>query len=81
MRGKSFSARLLFALILSTLTVAFSTAPLLAEDADGAKAATSPMPLITQPVDEHQLTVLKGNIHPLARPQFDLGTSPASLPE
>lgn len=80
MRGKSFSARLLFALILSTLTVAFSTAPLLAEDADGAKAATSPMPLITQPVDEHQLTVLKGNIHPLARPQFDLGTSPASLP-
>src|ERR1700733_14182606 len=80
MRGKSFSARLLFALVLSTLTVAFSTAPLLAEDADGAKAATSPMPLITQPVDEHQLTVLKGNIHPLARPQFDLGTAPASLP-
>src|ERR1700722_16449366 len=80
MRGKSFSARLLFALILSTLTVAFSTAPLLAEDADGAKAATSPMPLITQPVDEHQLTVLKGNIHPLARPQFDLGAAPASLP-
>jgi hypothetical protein len=37
-------------------------------------------PLITRPVDEHQLTVLKGNTHPLARPQFDLGTAAATLP-
>ena len=37
-------------------------------------------PLITQPVDEGQLTVLKGNTHPLARPAFDLGTAPATLP-
>jgi subtilase family serine protease len=37
-------------------------------------------PLITQTVDESQLTTLKGNTHPLARPQFDLGTAPASLP-
>ncbi len=37
-------------------------------------------PLITQPIDESQLTTLKGNTHPLARPQFDLGTAPASLP-
>ena len=37
-------------------------------------------PLITQPVDESQLTRLTGNTHPLARPQFDLGTAPASLP-
>jgi hypothetical protein len=37
-------------------------------------------PLITQAVDESQLTTLKGNTHPLARPQFDLGTAPASLP-
>jgi len=31
-------------------------------------------------VSEAQLTVLKGNTHPLARPQFDLGTAPATLP-
>jgi subtilase family serine protease len=31
-------------------------------------------------VDESQLTVLKGNTYPLARPEFDLGTAPASLP-
>jgi hypothetical protein len=37
-------------------------------------------PLITQAVDETRLTVLKGNTHPLARPQFDLGTAPATLP-
>src|SRR6202167_6083803 len=36
--------------------------------------------LITQPVDESHLTVLKGNTHPLARPEFDLGTAPATLP-
>ena len=39
-----------------------------------------PHPLITQPVDDSQLTVLKGNTHPLARPQFDLGAAPAALP-
>jgi pro-kumamolisin-like protein/Big-like domain-containing protein len=40
----------------------------------------APHPLITQPIDEGQLTVLKGNTHVLARPQFDLGTAPATLP-
>ena len=37
-------------------------------------------PLITQAVDESRLTVLRGNTHPLARPEFDLGTAPATLP-
>ena len=37
-------------------------------------------PLITQTLDESQLTTLRGNTHPLARPQFDLGTAPANLP-
>jgi hypothetical protein len=43
-------------------------------------AAAAPPPLITQAVDESQLTTLKGNTHPLARPQFDLGTAPSDLP-
>jgi hypothetical protein len=42
--------------------------------------ARLPHPLIIQPVSESQLTVLKGNTHPLARPEFDLGTAPAALP-
>src|SRR5580658_2328793 len=43
-------------------------------------AAAAPPPLITQAVDESQLATLKGNTHPLARPQFDLGTAPSDLP-
>jgi hypothetical protein len=37
-------------------------------------------PLITQAVDDSKLTVLKGNTHPLARPQFDLEAVPATQP-
>src|ERR1700680_417214 len=40
----------------------------------------SARPLITEAVDEGHLTVLSGNTHRLARPEFDLGTAPASLP-
>ncbi|MGB8321635.1 MAG: hypothetical protein WCE52_01615 [Candidatus Acidiferrum sp.] len=29
--------------------------------------------LVTQPVDEKNVVVLKGNVHPLARAQFDRG--------
>src|SRR5579859_7007842 len=48
---------------------------------DGAtKLMAAPRPLITQSLDEAQVTVLKGNTHPLARPEFDLGTAPATLP-
>lgn len=36
-------------------------------------------PLITRPVDESSLVTLRGNVHPLARPQFDRGPAPASL--
>jgi len=35
---------------------------------------------ITQPVDDTILTTLKGNVHPLAKPQFDKGPANASLP-
>src|SRR6202023_2881536 len=36
--------------------------------------------LITQPVDDTRLTVLKGNIHPSARPLFDFGRAVGDLP-
>ena len=42
-------------------------------------SAGVPRPPIRQAVDETHLTTLKGNTHPLARPQFDLGTAPATL--
>jgi hypothetical protein len=37
-------------------------------------------PLVTEQLDEAKLAVLKGNTHPLARREFDLGTAPATLP-
>jgi hypothetical protein len=37
-------------------------------------------PLIVQPLDETKLTVLKGNTHMLAQPQYDQGAALASLP-
>jgi hypothetical protein len=39
----------------------------------------SSRPMITQPLVESQLTTLKGNTHPLAQPQFDIGTAPPDL--
>jgi len=45
-------------------------------------AAQSPnvAPRITQPIDESNLVVLRGNTSPLARPEFDQGAAAASLP-
>src|ERR1700684_665284 len=48
--------------------------------AETQQTPATPRPLITQSIDEAQLTTLKGNTHPLARPEFDLGTAPATLP-
>lgn len=38
------------------------------------------LPLITRPVDDSQVVVLKGNTHPLATPAFDQGPAPIDLP-
>jgi Pro-kumamolisin, activation domain/Bacterial Ig-like domain (group 3) len=35
---------------------------------------------ITAPIDTTNLRILKGNVHPLARAEFDRGPAPASLP-
>ena len=68
------SAVTLVALIL------FCALSLVQRSAAQQAAQTTPVPLIVQPVDESQLTVLHGNTYPLARPQFDLGTAPPTLP-
>ncbi len=44
-----------------------------------AQAQSVAQPLIVRPVDESSLVTLRGNVHPLARPQFDRGPAPASL--
>jgi subtilase family serine protease len=47
--------------------------------AAGQQAAIVPA-RITQPVDLENLVTLRGNTHPLARPEFDQGAAPDSLP-
>jgi subtilase family serine protease len=68
--------------IYSVLTAVLFLVPMLCVSLRAQEAAQSvtSRPLITQAVDESRLTTLKGNTHPLAQPEFDLGTAPASLP-
>jgi Pro-kumamolisin, activation domain/Bacterial Ig-like domain (group 3) len=74
------SCTCLCALVLFAVAIQFPTASLAQEASAARESAVEPHPLITQPVDETQRTVLKGNTHPLAKPIFDLGTAPATLP-
>jgi len=77
----SFRSSLQSILAVCILSAASLPTFLLAQDSTAAPIAGAPAPgLITQPVDETRLTRLKGNTHPLARPEFDLGTAPATLP-
>jgi subtilase family serine protease len=64
----------------SSVTVLSIVAGLLFLSA-GASAQTSNVPpRITEVVNESKLTVLHGNTHPLAQPQFDRGPAPSDLP-
>jgi len=63
---------------LSALTAAVAFAVMLCAPMLAQQAVVRP--LVTQVVDESQLTKLKGNTHPLARTEFDVGTAPADLP-
>ena len=74
----------LFSIVLSTPITAtlcglMLCAPLWAQDT-ATRATTPSLPLIKNSLEESQLTTLRGNKHPLARPEFDLGTAQASLP-
>jgi hypothetical protein len=45
-----------------------------------ARAQAPANPLITEPIDETQLVVLHGNVHPLAQARYDVGAVPDSFP-
>jgi hypothetical protein len=59
--------------------LAFAFVLFLSLMAAGQQAATIPA-RITQPVGLQNLVTLRGNTHPLARPEFDQGAAPDSLP-
>jgi hypothetical protein len=46
----------------------------------GLQAQSPAAPLITEPIDEAKLVSLRGNVHPLAQAQYDLGAASDSVP-
>jgi len=72
-----YSARGIF--LFATVIIVSTCVPAQSQQPPTA-LAVAPRPLITQAIDESSLTTLKGNTHPLARPEFDLGTADGSLP-
>jgi subtilase family serine protease len=75
MKSVVFLPSFTLVLVLGTSFLAQSAA---AQEAQAVVA--TPRPLISEAIDESRLTVLKGNTHPMARREYDLGTAPASLP-
>ncbi len=63
-------------LALPAFRAAAQTKP---DSAPAAQTASIPV-RITQAIDETQLVRLHGNVHPLARPEFDRGAVPSELP-
>jgi hypothetical protein len=61
---------------MRTLLVAFVFFSSLTTSAQTAKVSAR----VTQPVDATNLLTLQGNTHPLARPEYDQGAAPDSLP-
>ncbi len=70
---RRFQFRFLQAALVTLLTVMFPAF---------VRAQTAPPKpaLITQPIEESKLTVLRGNTYPLALAKYDRGAAPASLP-
>jgi trimeric autotransporter adhesin len=70
-----------FCSLLAQLAVGFSVVLLaLSVPAYTQKTASAVPDRITQAIDDSVLTTLKGNVHPLARAEFDRGPAPLSQP-
>src|SRR5215468_3092064 len=76
--SSAFSIFLLF--LFAVIFTATFLCILAAAQQSPSAALPAPRPLITQALDESRVKVLKGNTHPLARREFDLGTALVTLP-
>ena len=63
----------LFVLVLTMALPAFRAAAQVKPDSTSAAQTVAIPARITQAIDETQLVRLRGNVHPLARPEFDRG--------
>src|ERR1700720_4734172 len=74
-----FKYFLLSSAILLTFPGSRASAQTKPDSASATQAVAIPA-RITQAIDETQLTTLKGNVHPLARPEFDRGVVDDATP-
>ena len=83
MKFQSFFSRTSLLIFAAILGCCYFAPPSSAQSNPQAVAATQAPAVparITQAIDETQLVRLKGNVHPLARPEFDQGAVPDSTP-
>ena len=75
-----------FGCLVLFLSVAMHSLPILAQGSDTASASALHFPnsllrpRIAGAIDDSSLITLRGNTHPLARPEFDQGQAPISMP-
>lgn len=67
-------------LLIQAIVLAVCFAPAASRAQQGEPQPESVPSLIKQPVNDAQRVVLKGNVHPLARRENDIGLAPDSLP-
>ena len=77
--ASAFLRRPWFSLVLGAVSLVLAVVLAASTSAAQSTVTSSPQPLITAPVDDAALYVLKGSSHPLAQ-QFDAGAAPESMP-
>jgi hypothetical protein len=63
-----------------TSVFSFAASLLILAAAVPSRSQGPPSPLVTKPIDESELVVLHGNVHPLAQARYDRGAVPDALP-
>lgn len=78
-RLSAFALRLSFATLLAAFVIS-GAGSAAAQQGGAFPIVATTRPLITQPLNLAQTSVLRGNTHPLARAQYDRGAAPSNLP-
>jgi hypothetical protein len=77
---KTILSRLLQGIFAVSLTTAGLCGNAMAQSASALSSQAGPRVRITQAINDTQLVTLHGNVHPLARPEFDQGAVATSQP-
>jgi Pro-kumamolisin, activation domain/Bacterial Ig-like domain (group 3) len=79
-RARTYKLMGVVTLAAAALFLVRVASPVHASSSLAARSTDGPQARITQPIDNTQVVKLRGNVHPLARPQFDQGAVADSVP-